>query len=253
MTTVDLPSSPDSAVPAPTTPGETTPRRAALIAGIGYVALFALAIFANFLVREGLIVEGNAAQTAVNIAASEPLFRAGLVGFMAIFVIDIAVAWALYVLFRTVNRDLSLLAAWSRLVYTVLLGVAVLFLFQALQLLDGRGLLESFTTEQLNAQALVALDTFNSAWLVGLLAFGIHLVLLGTLVVRSASAPKALGYLLALAGLAYMADTVAHTLLSTYADYAKLLTAIVAVPSVIAEGWFGLWLLIKGGKPPASA
>jgi len=253
MTTLDLPAPPVSTVPTPTTPAETTPRRAALIAGIGYVALFALAIFANFFVRDGLVVAGDAARTAANIAASETLFRAGLVSFMAIFVIDVVVAWALYVLFRTVNRDLSLLAAWSRLVYTVLLGVAVVFFFQALQLLGGPGFLESFTTEQLNAQALVALDTFNSAWLVGLLVFGVHLVLLGSLVVRSASAPKALGYLLAVAGLAYMADTVAHTMLSTYADYATLLTAIVAVPSVIAEGWFGLWLLIKGGKPPAAA
>ena len=38
-------------------------RTAARIAGISYVALFALAIFANFFVREGLVVGGDAAAT----------------------------------------------------------------------------------------------------------------------------------------------------------------------------------------------
>lgn len=253
MTTLSQSAPPAPTIPVPAVSPETTPRRAALIAGIGYVALFVLAIFANFFVREGLIVAGDATQTAANIAASEPLFRAGLVSFMAIFLIDVAVAWALYVLFRTVSRDLSLVTAWFRLVYTVLLGVAAIFFLQALQLLGGSGFLDVFTPEQLNAQALVAFDTFNSTWLVGLLAFGVHLVLLGVLVVRSHTAPRVLGYLLAVAGVAYMADTIAHTMLATYADYATAFTAIVAVPSVIAEGWFGLWLLIKGGKSPVVA
>ena len=54
-----------------------SPRRAAIIAGIGYAAIFVLAIFANFFVREGLVVAGDAAATFANIAESETLFRAG--------------------------------------------------------------------------------------------------------------------------------------------------------------------------------
>jgi hypothetical protein len=91
--------------------------------------------------------------------------------------------------------------------------------------------------------ALIALDTFNSTWLIGLAAFGVHLVLLVTLVMRSGWATRALEYVLIVAGLAYITDTVAHSLLSNYADYETLFLAIVAVPSIIAEGWFGLWLL----------
>lgn len=227
---------------------EASPRRYALIAGVGYILLFALGLFANFVVREGLIVAGDAAQTAANISESEGLFRLGLVSFMVIFLVDVVVAWALYVLFRTVNKDLSLVTAWFRLVYTVFLGVALVFFFQALQLLDRAAFLSVFGTEQLNAQALVAADTFNSTWLIGLLAFGVHLILLGVLVIESRWAPRALGYVLIVAGLAYVADTVANTLLSNYGDYETLFIAIVAVPSIIAEGWFGLWLLLRGGK-----
>ena len=223
-------------------------RRAAILAGAGYVLLFALAIFANFLVREGLIVAGDAAATAANIAASEGLFRVGMVSFLIIFLIDVFVAWGLYILFRGVNRDLSLLTAWFRIVYTVFLGVALVFFFQALQLLSGADFLSGVETDVINATALVALDSFNSTWLIGLTAFGVHVILIGYLILRYGIAPKLLGIILVAAGAAYCADTIAHTVLANYADYAGLFTAIVALPAVIAEGWFGIWLLVKGGK-----
>jgi hypothetical protein len=50
------------------------------------------------------------------------------------------------------------------------------------------------------------------------------------------------------AGAAYVIDTTAHSVLSNYSDYENLFIAIVAIPSVVAEGWFGLWLLLRGGK-----
>lgn len=244
---------PTATRPAVTTPGapatsETSPRRAAQIAGVGYVLLFALGLFANFFVREGLVVTGDAQATAANIVGSEGLFRLGLVSFLAIFVLDVAVAWALYIVFRTTNRDVSLLTAWFRLIYTAFLGVALIFFFQALQLLDRPDFLSVFNNGQLNAQSLVALDTFNSAWLIGLVAFGIHLILLGYLVIRSRHAPKALGYVMVAAGAAYIIDTAAHALLSNYNDYETLLIAVVALPAIIGEGWFGLWLLLRGGR-----
>ena len=227
---------------------DTSPRRAATIAGVGYVLLFALGIFANFFVREGLVVSGDAQATAANIVESEGLFRLGLVSFLVIFVLDVIVAWALYVLFRNTNRDLALLAAWFRIVYTVFLGVAAVFFFQALQLLSGSDFLTAFDGEQLNAQALVALDTFNATWLIGLVGFGIHLMFVGYLVVRSGNAPTALGYALIVAGTGYVVDATANALLGNYDDYESLFLVIVAVPSVIGEGWFGLWLLLEAGK-----
>lgn len=234
--------------PAAPISGDTSPRQAAKIAGVSYLALFVLAIFGNFVVREGLIESGDAAATAANIAESEGVFRLGLLSFLAIFAIDIVISWALYIFFRDTNRDLSLLAAWFRLVYTVLLGVALVFFFQALQLLGGSDFLEVVGSEQLEAQALVALETFNSAWLIGLAVFGVHLIMLGYLVIRSGFAPRALGWIMMIAGSTYVVDTVAHSLLANYADHEVLLTTIVAVPSVIGEGWFGLWLLFRAGK-----
>lgn len=75
-----------------------------------------------------------------------------------------------------------------------------------------------------------------------------HLVLLGWLLLKSHAAPRLLGYVLMVAGAAYVVDTSAHTLFSNYVDYETMFLAIVAIPSVIAEGWMALWLLLRGGK-----
>lgn len=226
----------------------TTRRQAAIIAGIGYVLLFGLAIFANFFIREGLVVADDPTATAANIAESNGLFRLGLVGFLAIFLIDLVVAWALYIVFRSQQRDLSLLAAWSRVVYTVFLGVAAIFFFQALAYYDNPAVAEALGTAERKAQALVSLELFNSTWLIGLAAFGLHLIVLGYLMTRSTEAPRLLGYLMRLAGAAYLIDTTAYTLLSDYQDFATPFLLMVSIPSVIAEGWFGLWLLMRAGK-----
>ena len=179
---------------------EMTPRTSALVAGWGYVAIFVLAIFANFFVLGGIVESGSAVETAENITDSEGLFRAGLVAFTIVFVVDVPVAWALYVLFRSAGRELSLLTAWFRLVYTVFLGVAVIFFFVALQLLSGADYLSVFGAGQVDAHALIAIDAFNYAWVVGLACFGVHLILLGYLLNRTGWTVRPLGYVLMVAG-----------------------------------------------------
>jgi hypothetical protein len=229
----------------------TSPRRAELVAGVGYVLIFALAIFANFFVRTGLVDPDDPAATFADIADSETLFRFGLVAFLAVFVIDVVVAWALYVLFRPVSQEVSLLAAWFRLVYTAFLGVGLVFFFVVLELVSGADYLAAFGQGELEAHASLSLDAFNYAWLIGLVAFGFHLMLLGWLMVRSRSAPSVLGVLLAVAGAAYVFDTLANALVSSYADHADVFLAIVAVPSVVAELSFAVWLLARAGRQPA--
>jgi hypothetical protein len=226
---------------------DITPRRAALVAGAGYVVIFVLAVFANFVVIGGLIESGDAAATAANILESEGLFRAGLVAFTIVFVVDVVVAWALFILFRSLSRDLSLLTAWFRLVYTAFLGVALIFFFVALQLLSGADYLSVFGVGQVDVHALLAVDAFNYAWLIGLVCFGVHLILLGYMVVASGWTARVLGYVLMVAGAAYIIDTLARAVLADYADVENLFLAIVAVPSVIGELWFTMWLLMRGG------
>ena len=99
---------------------------------------------------------------------------------------------------------------------------------------------------------MLALDAFNYTWLIGLASFGIHLILIGYLVLSSRIAPKALGIVLSVAGAAYVIDTLAYSLLPNDAELETALLVMVALPAVIGELAFAIWLLMRGGKPHAA-
>jgi hypothetical protein len=85
-------------------PATDVPRRtAALVAGAGYVAMFVLAVFANFIVVEGLVVADDPAATVEALVANRGLLRLGIVAFLGIAVLDVVVAWGLHVLLRAVE------------------------------------------------------------------------------------------------------------------------------------------------------
>jgi len=46
----------------------------------------------------------------------------------------------------------------------------------------------------------------------------------------------------------YVVDTSAHIMLPNYSNYSSIFLALVAIPSIIGEMSFAVWLLIKGGK-----
>ena len=138
-----------------------------------------------------------------------------------------------------VHRDLSLLAAWFRLTYTVVLGAALGFLYAAVWLASSPDAFGDAHDDGI----LLALQTFDFTWVAGLAAFGAHLMLLGLLMLK-ARGPRWIAWLLMAAGAAYVLDTVAHLVLADYEASADLFLAIVALPSLIGEMSFAVWLLL---------
>jgi Domain of unknown function (DUF4386) len=80
------------------------PRNPGRFAGLLYVLTSTVGFFAMAYVPGKVIVHGDAAATANNIAAHEMLFRFGIVGELAGQAAFIFVALALYDLFKGVNR-----------------------------------------------------------------------------------------------------------------------------------------------------
>ena len=223
-------------------------RQAARIAGFAYVVIIVLAFFANFFVMDRLVASGDATATVSNIAGSEGLFRGGVAALVAVFVADAVVAWALYVFFRRVSRDLSLLTAWFRLLYTAISAIALLNLLVAVLLVGGAHYATALGVGQRDAQVLLFLDAYDYGWAIGLVCFGIHLVLTGLLALRSDYVPSILGVLLAVAGLGYLVGSLARFVLPNYDDYGNLFMALVAVPAIAGEFSLTGWLLLRGGK-----
>jgi hypothetical protein len=219
-------------------------RKAAIVAGLGLLLMTVLAIFANFFVVEGLVVPGDATATASNIADNELLFRAGICCFIIVAALDVVVAWALYAFVKQVNKGLSLLMAWFRLVYAALLGVAVANLLGALLLLGGASYLAAFETGQLHAQVALFVSAFGHTWDIGYVFFGIHLFLLGYLVFRldySGYIPKILGVLIVIAALGYLVDSFGKFLLPSY-------DANIGMFTFFGELLLMLWLLWAGAR-----
>jgi hypothetical protein len=221
---------------------------AAKIAGIGYVIIFVLGLITNFFIFGSLIIPGNAAETANNILSNEILFRGGMVSWLIVLICDIIIAWALYIFLKPVNKSISLLGAWFRIVYTAIFAITQLNLLIVLILLSGADYLTVFNTNQLNSLVLIFLNGFNYGFLIGLVFFGIHLLFISHLIIRSDYIPKILGILLLLSSLGYLIDSFANFLLSNYEDYKTIFLILVAVPGIVGELSFTLWLLIKGTK-----
>jgi hypothetical protein len=222
-------------------------RRAALIAGLAYVIITVLSFFA-ISVLDGPTEPDNPGATVGNIVDSEVLFRSGLVAFIVVLIADMVVAWALYAFFQRTSRELSLLAAWFRLVYVAIAAAALLNLLVVLQLVDGTGYATALEKAQRDAQVMLSLDAYNYGFFLGLVFFGVHLLLLGFVMVKSDYAPSLLGVLVAVAGLGYVVINLARVVQPNYRDSEDLLLLLLVILGLPGE--FGLvgWLLWRGGK-----
>lgn len=194
-------------------------RSLSLIAGSGYLLIFFAAIFGNFLALESLTKAPLA-----TVLEQPALVRAGIVAFLVTVVFDVVVAWALFELFK--SHPLSGLSMLFRMMHAAIMGVAIYALPPVLQ-----------STNE--GDILSHVQDFNTIWLIGLFFFGIHLILLGSILRQ----PRFIAAFLVLAGTMYMIDTVAHFALASYADYESAFLIAVAIPSIVGEMSLAIWLL----------
>ncbi|MDH3588750.1 MAG: DUF4386 domain-containing protein [Gammaproteobacteria bacterium] len=216
-------------------------RQAALVAGFGLLIMAVAAPFAEFFVYARLVVSGDTDATVHNMRANGGLLMAGIFSYLLVFICDVLVAWALYLLLIPVNRALSLLTAWFRLVYTAIALFALVKLATVYRLIHASDYLAEFGADQLHAQIALALKAFRYEWGIGLILFGIHLILLGFLVYRSGYIPKFLGVLLLIAGSAW----VIYELGPYFYPGVDLGYLMIAFSMELV---FMAWLLIRGWK-----
>ncbi|MEM9840479.1 MAG: DUF4386 domain-containing protein [Pseudomonadota bacterium] len=210
----------------------------ARIAGVGYVAIFALALHANFSVLQAApFSEGPEAVLAFaesNIAA----LRLAALELLIVMAADVVVALALYRVFRAEAPFLNGLSALFRLVYTTANISAILHLASVMRWIevDDPALAAAMTNE--------ALRGYGHGFTLTLGFFGIHLLLLGWLMMSTRVLPFVIGALVLLAGCGYVFDA---TGLLAFPDFRRGLgdagAMIVILPALIGEGLLMLWLL----------
>lgn len=178
--------------------------------------------------------------TFSNFEHSLSLFHFELAGWVVIIVTDLIVSWAFYQVLKPIHHLQALLATGLRLVYTIILALAVFRLAFVSKIV---------ASTQMNdgaSQVMSTIQSFETLWSIGLILFGAHLIMVGYVAMKSERIPKFLSIMLLIAGVSYM---VVHTMtngLPQYENVTATLELFLSAPMMIGEVGFGIWLLIKG-------
>jgi Domain of unknown function (DUF4386) len=222
---------------------ERSPQLYARLSGIMYLAIIALGLFGEMVVRATLVVPGDATATANNILASPFLWHAGILGDLLMQVLDVPVIVIFYLLLRRVNHGLAIFATLINLVQTAVLVANKLNLLIPLLILQNANLATTFTPEQLHAFSQLAISAHGVGFGIGLIFFGFACLAHGYLIFHCGFLPKALGMLLAMAGVSYLVSSFTMILAPSVAN---MIFPAVLVPAFIGELAVTLWLMIKG-------
>jgi hypothetical protein len=189
--------------------------------------------------RQGLIVPGDAAATADSIVASESLFRLTIVMDLVVQVVFVWLVLVLYKLLKPVNRNHALLMLTLFLVSVPIAMINELNHFAALLLSSGADHLTAFTADQAQALVPIFLDLHEHGIMIAYIFWGLWLFPLGCLVFKSGFLPRVLGIYLMISCFGYLIDFATFLFLPDFGVAVNMFTGW-------AELVLCLWLLIKG-------
>jgi len=223
----------------------TASNRNARIAGLLYLLVIMAAPVRLVYIPMQLFITGDAGATMANIAAHETLFRFGIFCDLITGVLMLFLTLAFYRLFAHVDRKLAAL--------TVILGgvlQAAIYFFNVLNdaavLLIARGpdFLAVFDKPQRDALALLFLKLHGQEIGAAMVFWGLWLLPLALLILRSSFLPRIFAWGLILNGLAYLAQSITWSVLPQFDEVVSRISA----PLQFVEILFMLWLLAFGAR-----
>jgi hypothetical protein len=209
-------------------------------AGLLYIAVILLGAFAEAFVRQRLLVPGDPTATLSAVASHEDMYRAAMLADLMMLMANIVIVAIFYRLFRPVARLGSLLIAFFTLVQVAMQGAILVLQAVPLLLLHGGPAMAAVPPPQQAALAYLSLRLLATGYNMVLMMFGVFCLLFGALAVRSGFVPRLIGFLMALAGLSYLANGVL-TLIAPW-----LGSPILLVPCLVGEVSLALWLSLRG-------
>jgi len=218
-------------------------RRQARTAGLLYLLMGIIAPIGLVVVPNALIVTGDAVATAERVRASLWLLRLGIASELAHQALGVFLVLLLYRLFKPVSE----LLAQQLLILGALVSVPIVCLnvvneIAALTLIRNPGYLSVIDRGQADALAYLFLRIHAQGINVASIFWGLWLIPFGLLVLRSGWFPRVLGWLLLLAGTAYVVDAFVTILLPQFAHFVDgpaMLLEVGELPIIF-------WLAIRG-------
>ncbi len=211
----------------------------ARIAGLLYLFQIPLGVFGIIYVKESLFAQGDMVATCNNILANEFLFRLSIVSSILCALVTIATAAYLYKILQFVNENQAKWIVIFTLVVAPISMLNELNNLAVLLLLKTSDFSAQFSTKQVE---LIISALFNlreyGLHIIGIF-FGLWLLPMGYLVIKSGYIPKVIGVFLIFACLGYLIDFFTFFLFPDFKISCSEYTWLGEVMMV-------LWLCIKG-------
>ena len=222
--------------------------RTARFAGWWYLACALVAPFAMIYVPAKLFVPTDPAATIRNVLASESLFRWSILASMISTAAFMLAVLMLYKLLAPVSRALGLAMAGLALVSLPVSLLDNAVSLAILNVLHGVKTLAGIDALQRQPLALLLLGLGGPMIAVSELFWGLWLLPLGALIIRSGFLPRWLGAVLLINGVAYVGISFAAVVAPAYLAMMNRLGTIPEMGELVLI----LWLLIRGIRVPGA-
>ncbi len=219
-------------------------RKRSRTAAFWYLLVTVTGPFILIYIPSRFIVAGDAASTLANIASAPALFRLGIVVGFVSSVCFLLTGLSLYDLFKPVDKAKALTMAALVAVSVPVGFISTFFEIALLRLTGGADFLKALAPAQVHSLAAAFLDMQQQANFVSQIFWGLWLLPLGILVIRSGFFPKLLGVLQVIACFGYLAASVVFFL---FPDAIAGISPVVTVME-FGEVPFILWLVIAGAR-----
>ena len=212
-------------------------------AGLLFLILIITGVFAEFFVRQKLYVPNDPSATTQNILDNQWLFRLGFVSDLIMSTMFFIYGYVLYLIFKPVHKDISLFLLLCAVISVAMFCQNALNQFAALEVLMHPEYTEAFKPEQLQVLAIFYQNLHIKGYYINQIFFGLYLLPLGYMIVKSGIVPKIIGVFLILGFIGDMIDFVIYFL---YPNVDSVLLDNITIPADIGEISLCLYFLIMG-------
>jgi hypothetical protein len=216
----------------------TTFQRDSLLTGLFYLGLAVTGAMSFLMVRPELFAVGEPTTTLANLVERESLARLGLALELGIILFQaLAALW-----FARLFHEVDAFAAGAVTLFGMVNAIAIL---AGAALLHAALAVASGSTGADPWMGHFAYVLSGSFWQIGSLFFGLWLMPMGWLVLKSGFGHHALGWILILGGVGYVLGVFVAVLLPKAGAWA----ASLSIPATVGEFWIIILLVWRGLRP----
>ena len=206
----------------------TNRKKTARIAGTWYLADILILMFSYLFVDDKLLVSGDAATSLYNINANKPLFYLGCTAFFIGYVCIAMSALMLMKLFKPIDSKQA-----TFIPVLLIIGVVIVFTGKAIEI---------YGAVTQNADLIVLRGSIDMS---AEIFWGLWLVPIGLLILKSGLIPKIIGILLLAACIVHFMD---FTIFFFLPGTPEIVMSVSYIIGMFGEFGLVLWLLLKGVK-----